>query len=387
MATTNRPPFLLVLFACFVLSLAALLYGFAGFRIGSGLGGAMGLVLQGCLGLHFLLLPMTFVASRYGGHSRAAVGLHWVAYVGLGAVWLLTVGFFLRDGLWWGLKVLDPARNWADWENLSTIVVLIGVGVSLVRGIFNARRVPGVKRVRVTLPGLHADLEGFRIVQLSDLHVGLTVGADRLEKVVERANSLAPDLLVVTGDLADGPARELRSLVAPLGGLRAAEGVFFITGNHEYYYGAEQWCAEVERLGLEVLTTEHRTLARGEGRLVVAGVPDHESERFVPHHHCDPARALDGAPRDCPRILLAHQPRTAEAARAAGFHLQLSGHTHGGQVFPFHLLVPLQQPFRAGLGRTGNLQVYVSCGTGYWGPPIRLGAPAEITEIVLSSAP
>jgi predicted MPP superfamily phosphohydrolase len=387
MATTNRPPVLLVLFACFVLSLAGSLYGYVGTRIGTGLGGAIGQGIQWGLALHFLLLPMTFVASRYGGHSRRAVRLHWVAYVGLGAVWLLTVGFLLRDGAWWILAVVAPGRDWMEWESVSTVGVLIGVGVSLVRGIFNARRVPGVKRVHVALPGLHSDLEGFRIVQLSDLHAGLTIGADRIEKVVERANSLAPDLVAVTGDLADGTVEELRGLVAPLGRLRAAEGVFFITGNHEYYYGAEDWCAEVGRLGLEVLTAEHRVLARGEGRMVLAGVPDHESERFVPHHRCDPARALEGAPMDCPRILLAHQPRTAEAARAAGFHLQLSGHTHGGQIFPFHLLVPLQQPFRAGLGRLGDLQVYVSCGTGYWGPPIRLGAPAEITEIVLSSAP
>ena len=159
-----------------------------------------------------------------------------------------------------------------------------------------------------------------------------------------------------------------------------------VTGNHEYYSGAAPWIDEFRRLGIGVLMNEHVVLEHDGARLVVAGVADYSAHHFDPAHRSDPARALLGAPAAAPRVLLAHQPRSAEAAAAAGFDLQLSGHTHGGQFLPWRWFVPLQQPFTAGLHRVGRLTIYVSRGAGYWGPPKRLGAPSEITRLELVAA-
>jgi predicted MPP superfamily phosphohydrolase len=163
--------------------------------------------------------------------------------------------------------------------------------------------------------------------------------------------------------------------------------VFFVTGNHEYYSGAEQWIAEVRRLGLRVLMNEHVIRRRGRATLMIAGVTDYTAQHFNPAHKSDPHLAAAGAPDGVAvRVLLAHQPRSAPAAADAGFDLQLSGHTHGGQFFPWNLFVPLQQPFVAGLNRVRSLWVYTSRGTGYWGPPKRFGAPSEITLVRLVQA-
>jgi uncharacterized protein len=197
-------------------------------------------------------------------------------------------------------------------------------------------------------------------------------------------NALEPDLVAITGDLVDGSVAELAEHVAPLAQLRSRHGSFFVTGNHEYYSGVHGWVREVQRLGIRVLHNEHVVLRHEGAALVVAGVPDFGGHHFDPQHRSDPAAAIAGAPEGLPRILLAHQPRTAPAAAAAGFDLQLSGHTHGGQFLPWNLFVPLQQPYTAGLHRLEQLWVYVSRGTGYWGPPKRIGAPSEISELRLA---
>lgn len=224
-------------------------------------------------------------------------------------------------------------------------------------------------------------------MQISDLHVGLTIGRGFVQHVVAVANRLTPDLTVLTGDSVDGRVAELRERVAPLAGLRARHGVYAVTGNHEYYSGcAPAWIDEFRRLGMTVLMNEHRVLEHDGGALVLAGVTDITAHRFEPSHRSDPARAVDGAPAGAPKLLLAHQPKSAAAARAAGIDLQLSGHTHGGQFFPWTLFVRRWQPFTAGLHRLGPLWVYISRGTGYWGPPKRLGAPSEITRLRLVAA-
>ncbi|MDZ7307792.1 MAG: metallophosphoesterase [candidate division KSB1 bacterium] len=220
-------------------------------------------------------------------------------------------------------------------------------------------------------------------MQISDLHVGDTITAAFVKKVVAAVNRLAPDVIVFTGDLADGGVAHLREDVAPLAQLSSRYGKFHVTGNHEYYSGAEAWLAEARRLGFTVLLNEHRVVTHGSSRVLIAGVPDFGAGPFVPHHDSNPAQALANAPPAELKILLAHQPRSIFAAARAGFDLQLSGHTHGGQFFPWNFLVPLQQPYVSGLHRHGNTWIYVSNGTGYWGPPIRLGAPAEVTVIKL----
>jgi len=202
--------------------------------------------------------------------------------------------------------------------------------------------------------------------------------------------------VAITGDLVDGSVPELREHVAPLADLRARHGSFVVTGNHEYYAGAQAWVEELRRLGLKVLMNEHvllpgaaspRVDGAGASALLLAGVTDFHAGHFDAAQASDPARAVAGAPPAvATRVLLAHQPRSAPAAAAAGFQLQLSGHTHGGQFWPWNLFVPLQQPWVAGLHRLQGMWVYVSRGTGYWGPPKRLGAPSEITLVRLLRA-
>jgi predicted MPP superfamily phosphohydrolase len=230
-------------------------------------------------------------------------------------------------------------------------------------------------------------LEGCTIAQLSDIHVGPTIKRGYVRRIVNRTNAQRPDIIAITGDLIDGSVERLRDDVAPLAGLQARHGVFAVTGNHEYYSGADAWVAEFRRIGLDVLMNEHRILAHNGAALVLAGVTDFGAAAFDRRQASDPETALRGSPADVgARILLAHQPRSAPAAARAGFDLQLSGHTHGGQFWPWRYFVPLQQPFVSGLHDQDGMAVYVSQGTGYWGPPMRIGAKSEITLIRLVRA-
>ncbi|WP_207001758.1 metallophosphoesterase [Trinickia mobilis] len=309
---------------------------------------------------------------------------------------LLTMGFFssllvltlLRDVALASLLTIDAL--WprtvplARWRIDSAAAVPLLALLSTAIGFVNARRRARVVTVDVPIDSLPAALDGFTIVQISDIHVGPTIKQRYVDAIVDAVNRLKPDLIAVTGDVVDGSVAQLSAHTRPLGRLNARYGAYLVTGNHEYYSGADQWIAEFQRLGLHVLMNEHVVLDHDGARVLIAGVTDYTAGHFDPSHRSDPAAALAGAPGDVRvRVLLAHQPRTALAAADAGFTLQLSGHTHGGQFFPWNFFVRLQQPFTAGLARLNNLWVYTSRGTGYWGPPKRLGAPSEITRLRL----
>jgi predicted MPP superfamily phosphohydrolase len=273
---------------------------------------------------------------------------------------------------------------------LASVSAVIVVGLTVFTtgvGFANARRRARVKRIEIPLRNLPPALNGFAIAQISDIHVGRTIKRGYVDAIVDAVNALDADLIAITGDLVDGPVHELAPHTAPLARLSARHGAFFVTGNHEYYSGERAWTAEFRRLGLRVLLNEHVVVRHQGVPVVIAGVTDYSSHRFNAAQRSDPSAAVAGAPSNAAsKILLAHQPRSAAAAATAGFDLQLSGHTHGGQFWPWTLFVRFQQPFTAGLHRLNNLWVYVSRGTGYWGPPNRFGSPSEITLLRLIAA-
>jgi len=332
------------------------------------------------LALSWPLIPAGLLARRLDQPWSDA--LTWVGMLAMGFFSSLLVLTLARDVALLGSAIAGWHPDWLLPRTAAAVPLLALVVTAL--GFFNARGLARVVEVEVPIAGLPDALHDFTIVQISDIHVGPTIKRPYLERIVARVNGLKPDAIAITGDLVDGTVRELAHHTAPLGSLQARHGTYFVTGNHEYYAGADPWIAELRRLGLRVLMNEHVVIGQDEDALVLAGVTDYTAHRFDESHRSDPARALEGAPPvAAARVLLAHQPRTAPAASAAGFDLQLSGHTHGGQFWPWTLFVPMQQPYVAGLKRHEAMWVYVSRGTGYWGPPKRFGAPSEITRLRL----
>jgi uncharacterized protein len=298
--------------------------------------------------------------------------------------WLLVLTF-ARDVALVALKIASPALHVA-WLQPSALLVMALVPLVTGIGYFMARRTAGVTDVRVPIVGLAPALEGFTIAQISDIHVGPTIKRPFVDAIVQRVNGLKADMVAITGDLVDGSVGELARDTAPLANLESRHGTYVVTGNHEYYSGARAWVAELRRLGTRVLMNEHVVLEHDGAQVTVAGITDYSAHHFDEAQRSDPQAALHGAPADSPKVMLAHQPRSATGAAAAGADLQLSGHTHGGQFWPWNFFVRLQQPFTAGLHRLGRMAVYVNRGTGYWGPPNRFGIPSEITRIRLVRA-
>ena len=373
-------------------TLSLLLHGLVAWRLLPALDPAWAAGLAPVLLASALLLPMGLLAHRVA-KGALADRLAWVGLLCMGLFSSLLVLTALRDVLLAAVWVA-ATLGWSPAQALlpglradSALVVPVAALLVTVLGFWNARRTARVVRVDVPVAALPAALEGFTVAQITDIHVGPTIKQHYLQAIVRKVNALEADMVAITGDLVDGKVHELADHVAPLAQLRSRHGSFFFTGNHEYYSGAHAWMAELRRLGVRVLMNEHVVLQQNQAAVVLAGVADFHADRFDPSHRSDPHAAIAGAPLDAGvRLLLAHQPRSAFEAAKAGFDVQLSGHTHGGQFWPWNLFVPLQQPFTAGLRRLQDLWVYTSRGTGYWGPPKRFGAPSEITLLRLVAA-
>lgn len=354
------------------------------------------------LGLVFLISVGSVALFRV--FEELVDPLSWFVYVVLGFISFVFTFLLIRDLLWLILrrirtlyfaarkalqKTPAPQTN-SDRRTFllqMTNLGILGLSASLTAyGIYEARRRPGVINIAVPIERLPKEFDGLRIVQITDIHAGLTVKRDWIETIVAEVDDLQPDLIAFTGDLVDGSVPYLRDHVAPFGELQAPYGKFFVTGNHEYYSGVEPWVEEVQRLGYDILNNEHRLIQRSGSSLVLAGVTDYSGGQFLPEHESDPEAAIRNAPAEMPKILLAHQPRTLHQAESLGFDLIISGHTHGGQFFPWNLVAALGQPVIKGLHRYNGTWIYVSKGTGYWGPPVRLGARSEITIITLITA-
>jgi uncharacterized protein len=368
-------PFVLV-----VTALVALGYGYLAARLGSSA------ATRCALAVPFLLIWIVPVYYWSRDRSRRETWLdnavHQASYLSMGWVSFALVFTLARDVL---LLLTLPsflAREHAMVQ-AGVPVVLVASLIALVLGALTALRGPRIERVEIRVPGLHPDLDGFRVVQISDLHVGRTIRRRYVEHTVERARSLAPDLVALTGDMVDGPPERLAPHVAPLAELARDGKAFYILGNHDCYSGAERWIAHFRAMGARVLLNEHQVVAKGAARLLVGGVVDPAYQKLRPDAN---AANKIGEPVDF-RLLLAHNPRLAPLGARAGFDLQLSGHTHAGQFFPWTLAVRLvHAPHVAGLSREGKMWVYVSAGTGTWGPPVRFGTSPEVTLLTLQRA-
>ena len=361
---------------------------YVGWRLLSGLSlgpvaiAACIVLLIGCC----LFIPFS-MRTRALQNRKLADRLAWVGLTAMGFFSSLFVLTLLRDVVLLGAYLFlsgEHARLWVEPSAQATLYLSLFVTLA---GLVIARRRPGVVEIKIPVVDLPLALHGFSIAQISDVHVGPTIKRGFVEGVVRRVNELKADLIAVTGDLVDGSVQQLSAHTAPLAGLTARHGAYFVTGNHEYYSGERAWTEEIRRLGLRVLKNEHVVLKHDGASLILAGVTDYSAHHFDPAQRSDPAAALRGAPLDAgAKVLLAHQPSSAMAAANAGYDVQISGHTHEGQFWPWNLFVHFFQPFSSGLHRLKNLWIYVSRGTGYWGPPNRFGVPSEITRIRLVPA-
>ncbi|WBB78363.1 metallophosphoesterase [Micromonospora sp. WMMD882] len=279
----------------------------------------------------------------------------------------------------------DPARRLLLARGAAIFAGLTATGLTGY-GVRTALGPPQLDRVRIPLAKLPRGMDGLRIATVSDIHLGPLRGRAHTERIVAAINRLDADLVAVVGDLVDGTVAELGGAAAPLRDLRSRYGSFFVTGNHEYYSGVEEWVQEVDRLGLRVLQNERLEIAARGGALDLAGVNDPSGEGGVGlAAGPDYAAALADRDPSRPVVLLAHQPVAAVEAAKFGVDLQLSGHTHGGQIVPFNWAVRLQQPVVSGLGEVDGTKVYVTNGAGFWGPPVRVGAEPQITLVELRS--
>ncbi|MEO5668604.1 MAG: metallophosphoesterase [Bdellovibrionota bacterium] len=366
------------------------------------------------------LLRIFVVLSFFIGYTAFALARLWPRY----SIWALPTTFLLFavmlgsqliyravpsvfDAFWY--RVVAWISNlliglWGTFLMISIPVVVVNIfvgqflsrglilsifGLALsftVLGFLETLRGPRIKEIRLPVEGLGSGLEGLTVVQLSDLHIGPTLRDDFLRNVVEKTNALSPDLVVITGDLGDARPAAIEKYLIPLRELRSKYGVFYVTGNHEYYWDAKGIVAAAARTGLIPLINEGRFIDVGGLKLLVAGVTDPMGAVLSVDHHPDTAKALrDSAAADF-TILLAHRPDVCLEAESLGADLQFSGHTHAGQFFPFSLFVPLAHTYYRGLNRHGRMWVYVNPGTGYWGPPNRFAVPAEITLLKLEKA-
>lgn len=286
-------------------------------------------------------------------------------YAGMGLLTFITVFTAARDVVWLVSDRLIPV-----------IYVYLMTCLSLILGFLNAYRGPRIRHVKVPINDLSEALEGFKIAQVSDLHVGATIRKPYVENVVAKINALQSDMVVLTGDIGDGLVSHYRQDIAPIATLQSQHGTFFVPGNHEYYWNVNEWLGEMKHLGVTNLVNHYEIIQHHTSRVLIAGIPD-PMARIEPKFPEAKAEF---------KILLSHRPGVAPQAAKRDFHLQLSGHTHGGQFFPWTIVVRFVHKLSQGLHRVENMWVYVNPGTGSWGPLLRLGTTPEITLLELHRA-
>ena len=376
------------------ITLLGIMHGYVGWKIFSGLNLNSSFAIIGIILLAILtLLPVLPILFRYNGYESSLLDkLSLIGYTSLGFFTLSFVAFLSKDLLFkvWGFIssffsadvkqqiTLDVDKREFLEKSLS-IGILSLIGPTTAYGFYSARKGPTIINQDIYLKNLPDSFENFTIAQISDLHVGPTIKKPYVVKVVNQISTINPDLIAITGDMVDGSIDYLRRDLEPLSQVVAKYGTYFVTGNHEYYSGAERWLDETDRMGFTNLVNDNKLITIKDQNIALAGVNDYRAHQIIPSHRSNPQAALKGINSKKVKILLAHQPSSIFQANEAGFDLQISGHTHGGQFWPFTYPTKKANPYLSGLHNHNGTQIYVNSGTGYWGPPLRLGVTAEIT--------
>jgi predicted MPP superfamily phosphohydrolase len=309
--------------------------------------------------------------------------LNWLPYLSFGIFSCLFLYSLAMDVIGLGWKLFFAPSDTARFDSEMLIALAIVTLGTIAIGIKQAVSGPRVVKVNIPLDNLPKNFNGFKIVQISDLHIGSTIGNRYISNIIDIANGLKPDLIALTGDIIEGHVQDIKDDVGLLSNLQAQYGRYVITGNHEYYWDAFGWIKQFKKYGLHVLLNEHVAIKIGDEEIILGGVTDYSTISMPSEHAFNPAKALANTPPDAVKILLAHQPVSYTMAQEARADLMLSGHTHGGQYFPFSLLIRFFQKYYKGLNKYKNMWIYVNRGTGYWGPPLRTFVPSEITLITL----
>lgn len=383
------------------ITLLGIMHGYVGWKIFSGLNLNSSFAIIGIILLAILtLLPVLPILFRYNGYESSLLDkLSLIGYTSLGFFTLSFVAFLSKDLLFkvWGFIssffsadvkqqiTLDVDKREFLEKSLS-IGILSLIGPTTAYGFYSARKGPTIINQDIYLKNLPDSFENFTIAQISDLHVGPTIKKPYVEKVVNQISTINPDLIAITGDMVDGSIDYLRRDLEPLSQVVAKYGTYFVTGNHEYYSGAERWLDETDRMGFTNLVNDNKLITIKDQNIALAGVNDYRAHQIIPSHRSNPQAALKGINSDKVKILLAHQPSSIFKANEAGYDLQISGHTHGGQFWPFTYPTKKANPYLSGLHNHNGTQIYVNSGTGYWGPPLRLGVTAEITLFKLKKS-
>jgi predicted MPP superfamily phosphohydrolase len=340
--------------------------------------------IYGAMAFGFSSLVLQGITRRRLG--LVASTLSWVAYIWLGFLFYLIIAAIAFELPSLFAAVALPRFTDANFLPLARLRAL---GIMITALVFSAVALrsglcpPTLEKIEIVLDDWPVGLDGFRIVQISDVHIGPLLDREFSKSITARVNALVPDLVAVTGDLVDGSAKTLNEEVLPFRELRATKGVYFVTGNHDFYSGADNWVTLLEGFGWHALRNRRVTIEVEGASFELAGVDDRNGAMIQGSGGEDLELATRDWQADSPLVLLAHDPGTFHRAHARGVDLQLSGHTHGGQIWPFGWLVRASVPWVKGLHRVAKSQLYVSCGTGFWGPPMRLGTASEITELTL----
>lgn len=339
-----------------------------------------------------VLLDFYFIAGSLISAQRWR-WISWISSVWMGLIFLLFLVLSSQHILYWSIQawslITSSSSNSLSYVFQDTLWTLLPLAISIILlcyGVVVAIQKPLVRHIDLSLKNLDPRLQGLKILQLTDIHIGPTIGQRFMQNLVKVAQQENPDLIVITGDLVDGYVEQLQAEVAPIFDLHCPLGVYFVTGNHEWISGALPWIEFLKQGGIQVLQNEHVRLSYQGANFNLLGVEDWDAHRFDPRYKADLAKAYQHIDPSLFSILLAHQPKAATHADQLKIDLQLSGHTHGGQIFPLHALIAYDQKYNRGVFTLNHLVLYVSQGTGYWGPPLRIATRAEISVLRLQPA-